>query len=127
MPRRFTVTAALPYSNGLLHVGHIAGCYLPADIFVRYLRSQGDEVAFICGSDDYGVPVALTARKEGKTPREVADFYRARQKNDFDGLGIEFDIYSGTSTTDIHTEVSQHIFLAARQHGFLDKDSSEQL
>ncbi len=125
--RRFTVTAALPYSNGLLHVGHIAGCYLPADIFVRYLRSRGDEVAFICGSDDYGVPVLLTARKEGKRPKDVADFYRAEQKKDYDGLGIEFDIYSGTNSTEIHTELSQHFFLKCLENGYLERKSSEQL
>ena len=121
------VTAALPYSNGLLHVGHIAGCYLPADIFVRYLRSCGDEVAFICGSDDYGVPVLLTARKEGKSPKEVADFYRAEQKKDYDGLGIDFDIYSGTNATEIHTEFSQHFFLKCLENGCLERKTSEQL
>jgi len=125
--RRFTVTAALPYANGLLHVGHIAGCYLPADIFVRYLRSRGDEVAFICGSDDYGVPTALSARKEGKSPREVADSYRAEQKRDFDGLGVSFDIYSGTSTTDIHREVSQGFFRKLLEGGHLEKRATEQL
>ncbi len=125
--RRFTVTAALPYSNGLLHVGHLAGCYLPADIFVRYLRSHGDEVAFICGSDDYGVPVSLTARKEGKTPREVAAHYRAAQKADFDGMGISFSIYGGTSATDIHTRVSQHFFTELLKNGYLEKRSTRQL
>jgi methionyl-tRNA synthetase len=127
MARRFTVTAALPYANGLLHVGHIAGCYLPADIFVRYLRSRGDEVAFICGSDDYGVPTSLTARKEGRSPREVADHYRAEQKRDFDGLGVSFDIYSGTSATPIHTELSQHFFLRLLKGGHLEKQTTEQL
>ena len=125
--RRFTVTAALPYANGLLHVGHVAGCYLPADIFVRYLRARGDEVVFICGSDDYGVPTALVARKEGKPPRDVADHYRAEQKRDFDGLGISFDIYSGTSTTQIHTEVSQHFFRTLHGGGHLEKRVTEQL
>ena len=125
--RRFTVTAALPYSNGLLHVGHLAGCYLPADIFVRYLRSHGDEVIFVCGSDDYGVPVSLTARKEGRTPREVADFYRAEQKADFDGMGIAFSIYGGTSATDIHTRVSQHFFRKLLENGYLEKRSTQQL
>jgi len=125
--RRFTVTAALPYANGLLHVGHIAGCYLPADIFVRYLRSRGDEVVFICGSDDYGVPTALTARKEGRTPREVADHYRAEQRRDFEGLGVSFDIYSGTSTIETHTLLSQRFFMALRQRGCLEKQTTEQL
>ncbi len=128
MPRRrFTVTAALPYSNGLLHVGQIAGAYLPADIFVRYLRSRGDEVAFICGSDDYGVPVLLAARKEGKKPQEVTDYYRALQRQDYDGLGINFDIYSGTNTTDIHTEFSQQFFLKCLENGYLEKRTSRQL
>jgi methionyl-tRNA synthetase len=125
--RRYTVTAALPYSNGLLHVGHIAGCYLPADVFVRYLRSRGDKVAFICGSDDYGVPAALTARKEGKTPRQIADHYRAAQKRDFDGLGIAFDIYSGTSATEIHTRISQHFFRKLAENGCLEKRVTNQL
>ncbi len=127
MTTRHTVTAALPYSNGRLHVGHIAGCYLPADIYARYLRSIGEEVAFICGSDDYGVPVSLTAREEGREPAEVAAYYRAEQKNDFDGLGISLDIFSGTSATDIHTEVSQHFFLALLQNGYLEKRTSVQL
>ncbi len=127
MTRRFTVTAALPYSNGRLHVGHVAGCYLPADIYVRYLRSHGDEVAFICGSDDYGVPVSLTAREEGRSPRQVADHYRAQQKRDFDGLGIAFDVYSGTSATEIHTDVSQHFFRQMWEKGYLEKRSSRQL
>ena len=124
--RRFTVTAALPYSNGRLHVGHIAGCYLPADTYVRYLRSRGDDVIFICGSDDYGVPVALTARKEDKSPREVNDHYRALQKRDFDGLGVRFDIYSGT-TTPIHTRLAQEFFLKVLENGHLEKRSQKQL
>ncbi len=124
--RKFTVTAALPYSNGRLHVGHIAGCYLPADTFVRYLRSLGEEAAFICGSDDYGVPVALTARKEGKSPQEVSDHYRKIQKNDFEGLGIEFDIYSGTSQPP-HDDISQQFFLKALENGYLEKRSQKQL
>ena len=124
--RRFTVTAALPYSNGCLHVGHIAGCYLPADTYVRYLRSHGDEVAFICGSDDYGVPITLTARKENKTPREVNDYYRDLQKKDFDGLGVKFDIYSGT-TTPIHTRFTQEFFLKVLENGHLEKRAQKQL
>ncbi len=125
--RRFTVTAALPYSNGGLHVGQIAGAYLPADIFVRYLRSHGDEVVFICGSDDYGVPVSLTARKEGRSPREVADHYRAVQKKEFDGLGISMDIYGGTSATEMHTRMSQHFFTQLLENGYLEKRRSRQL
>ena len=125
--RRSTVTAALPYSNGRLHVGHIAGCYLPADTYVRYLRSRGEEVVFICGSDDYGVPVALTARKEGKSTREVNDYYRALQKKDYDGLGIKFDIYSGTAATPIHTRMAQHFFRKVIGNGYLEKRTQKQL
>ncbi len=124
--RRYTVTAALPYSNGRLHVGHIAGCYLPADIYVRYLRSAGEEAIFVCGSDDYGVPVALTAQEEDKTPREVNEEYRSLQKADFDGLGIDFDIYSGTNSP-THTEFSQDFFNRVRENGYLEKRTIEQL
>lgn len=125
--RRFTVTGALPYSNGRLHVGHIAGAYLPADIFVRYLRSHGDDVTFVCGSDDYGVPVALTARKEERSPEEVARYYRAEQKREFDGLGIQFDIYGGTSQVEAHTDISQRFFLKLLENGYLEKRGTEQL
>jgi len=125
--RRFTVTAALPYSNGLLHVGHIAGCYLPADIYVRYLRSRGEEVAFICGSDDYGVPVALRARKEGKSPFEVSQRYRRLQEEDFQRLGIEFNIYSGTCSTELHRRISQGFFLKILENGHLKKKTTRQL
>ena len=85
--RRFLVTAALPYSNGRLHVGHIAGAYLPADIYVRYLRSRGDEVRFICGSDDNGVAIEISARQENTTPAELSAKYNAQQNADFEGLG----------------------------------------
>jgi len=125
--RRFTVTAALPYSNGRLHVGHIAGCYLPADVYVRYLRSIGDEAVFICGSDDNGVPITLTARKEGKTPAEVNEHYRAAQKADYDGLGINFDIYSGTNACEHHAEMSQQFFLKVLENGYLEKRAQKQL
>jgi len=125
--RRFTVTAALPYSNGRLHVGHIAGCYLPADIYVRYLRSRGDEVAFICGSDDNGVPITLTARKEGKSPAEVNRFYREAQRAEYDGLGIRFDIYSGTNASPHHVRLSQELFLKVLENGYLQKRVQQQL
>ena len=96
MGRRFLVTAALPYSNGRLHVGHIAGAYLPADTYVRYLRARGDDVRFICGSDDNGVASLISARKEGQPSRSSPPIYNARQAADFAGLGIQFDIYGGT-------------------------------
>jgi methionyl-tRNA synthetase len=94
--RRFLVTAALPYSNGRLHVGHIAGAYLPADIYVRYLRSRDEDVRFICGSDDNGVAIEISASKEKTTPAELSARYNKQQAADFEGLGIHFDIYGGT-------------------------------
>ncbi len=128
--RRFLVTAALPYSNGRLHVGHVAGAYLPADIFVRYLRSRGDDVRFICGSDDNGVAIEISAAKEGTTPAELSGKYNARQKIDFDGLGIEFDIYGGTHQPDFvdyHNRLCQEFFKANFDNGHFVKKTSEQL
>ena len=94
--RRFLVTSGLPYSNGPLHVGHVAGAYLPADTYVRYLRARGEEVLFICGSDDNGVASLISARKEGRPVEELTADYNARQAADFEALGIHFDIYGGT-------------------------------
>jgi len=128
--RRFLVTAALPYSNGRLHVGHIAGAYLPADIYVRYLRQRGDDVRFICGSDDNGVAIAITAAKENSTPQEVCTRYNARQKADFDGLGIRFDIYGGThqgDCVDLHNRISQGFFLEIHRKGYFTKKTTRQL
>jgi len=130
MSRKFLVTGALPYSNGLLHVGHIAGAYLPADIYVRYLRARGDEVRFICGSDDHGVAIPITAMKEGKTPQEVCSYYNAKQKRDFEGLGIHFDIYGGTHApdcADLHARISQHMFRKAYENGYFVKKTTKQL
>ncbi|MBI4616240.1 MAG: methionine--tRNA ligase [Planctomycetes bacterium] len=126
MPRRFLVTAALPYANGKLHVGHVAGAYLPADIFVRYLRSRGDEVAFICGSDDHGVPIQLSAEREGVSPPEVVDRYHASQERDFRGLGIEFDIY-GKTMSPRHIATSQAFFQRVYDNGYLKKRNTSQL
>jgi methionyl-tRNA synthetase len=124
--RKVLVTAGLPYSNGRLHVGHLGGAYIPSDIYVRYLRMTGAEVRFICGSDDYGVAIMLTADKEGKTPREVADFYRSKQIEDFSGMGISFDHYSGTSANPFHAQTSQDFFLAVHRKGFFEKQTSRQ-
>lgn len=130
MTKRYMVTGALPYANGPLHVGHIAGAYLPADIFVRYHRAKGHDVLFVCGSDDNGVPITLTAQKENKTPAEVAAFYNAEQKRAFDGLGIRFDIYGGTHSpqdAETHTRFSQHFFRKALDNGYLTKRTTKQL
>lgn len=130
MPRKFMITGALPYSNGRLHVGHIAGAYLPADIYVRYLRANGDEVRFVCGSDDHGVAIPITAAKEGRTPQEVSSTYNAKQKTDFDGLGIQFDIYGGTHQpgfAELHAKFSQHFFKQVHDNGYFTKKTTRQL
>ena len=90
---RYTVTSALPYANGPLHIGHIAGCYLPADIYVRTLRLMGKEVAFICGSDEHGAAITIRAQKEGVTPHDIIDKYHDINKQAFKDFGIDFDIY----------------------------------
>ncbi|GMU20134.1 MAG: methionine--tRNA ligase [Phycisphaerae bacterium] len=128
--RRFLVTSALPYSNGRLHVGHVAGAYLPADTYVRYLRARGEEVRFICGSDDNGVAALIAARKEGKTVEELTAYYNARQAADFKGLGIEFDVYGGTHQpgfVDLHNRISQDFFKAIHEKGYFVKRKTDQL
>lgn len=130
MARKFMITGALPYSNGRLHVGHVAGAYLPADIYVRYLRARGEDVRFVCGSDDHGVAIPITAAKEGKTPQEVSSFYNGRQKADFDGLGITFDIYGGTHQPGFaegHAAFSQHFFKKVFDNGYFTKKTTKQL
>ncbi|MCA9727853.1 MAG: class I tRNA ligase family protein, partial [Candidatus Eisenbacteria bacterium] len=128
--RRFLVTSGLPYSNGRLHVGHLAGAYLPADIFVRYLRSRGDEVRFVCGSDDNGVASLVSARKEGRPVAELVADYRESQMRDFQRMGIGFDIYGGTHAPDFvatHNRISQEFFRTIHDHGYFVKRSQKQL
>ncbi len=124
-PKRYTVTAALPYANGPLHVGHIAGAYLPADIYVRYLRMNGDDVAFICGSDEHGAAITIRAKLEGITPKEIIDKYHERNKTSFAGLGIDFDIYHRTSSA-LHHETAQAFFLDLYNKGVFEEQESEQ-
>ncbi len=124
-PQKYTVTAALIYANGPIHIGHLAGCYIPADIYVRYLRSTGADVAFISGTDEHGVPITVKARKEGKTPQQVVDFYYEQIKNSFADFGISFDIYSRTSNQ-THHKVSQEIFTTMFEKGYFDEETSEQ-
>lgn len=124
--RRVLVTAALPYSNGRPHVGHLAGCYISSDTYVRYLRMTGADVRFICGSDDYGVAIVLSAQKEGKTPAEVAEYYNRKQADAFARMGIKFDIYSSTSRCPHHTKTSQEFFLNVHEKGYFEKQESEQ-
>ncbi|GAA4445920.1 methionine--tRNA ligase [Nibrella saemangeumensis] len=124
-PQRYTVTAALIYANGPIHIGHLAGCYLPADIYVRYLRSTGKDVAFISGTDEHGVPITIKAKKDGVTPQEVVDKYYVQIKKAFEEFGISFDIYSRTSNS-IHHETSQGIFLKLYNDGNFVEEVSEQ-
>lgn len=123
--KRFTVTAALPYANGPVHIGHLAGAYLPADIYVRWLRSQGKDVAFICGSDEHGVPITIKARKEGITPQEVVDRYHNLIKQSFADFGISFDIYSRTSNP-IHHQTSSDFFKHLYEKGVFTEEETEQ-
>ncbi|MBR0240050.1 MAG: methionine--tRNA ligase [Bacteroidales bacterium] len=107
--KRTLVTCALPYANGPVHIGHLAGVYVPADIYVRYLRMKGDDVLFICGSDEHGVPITIKARKEGVTPQDIVDRYHSIIKKSFTGLGINFDIYSRTSSA-VHSKNASEFF-----------------
>jgi methionyl-tRNA synthetase len=108
-PKRITITAALPYTNGPVHIGHLAGVYVPADIYARYLRGKGKDVAFVCGSDEHGVPITITAKKEGVSPQDVVDKYNGIIKKSFQDFGITFDNYSRTSAA-IHHETASEFF-----------------
>lgn len=124
-PKRYTVTAALIYANGPIHIGHLAGCYLPADIYVRYLRLKGKDVAFISGTDEHGVPITIKAKKEGTTPQAVVDKYYGIIKDSFEQFGISFDIYSRTSSP-VHHKTSQDFFTTLNDKGFFDEVVTEQ-
>lgn len=124
-PERYTVTSALPYANGPLHIGHLAGAYLPADIYVRFLRSKGKEVLFICGSDEHGAAITLRAKKEGISPREIVDKYHALLDKSFSDLGISFDVYHRTSSEE-HYAFASDFFLKLLDKKTLEEISSEQ-
>ena len=126
MPKRYTITAALPYTNGPIHIGHLAGVYIPADIYTRYLRGQGKDVAFICGSDEHGVAISLKAKKEGKTPQEIIDTYDQIIRDSFRKFGITFDNYSRTSRK-IHHETAQEFFKQLYEKKILEEINSDQL
>lgn len=122
---RYTVTSALPYANGPLHIGHIAGCYLPADIYVRSLRQRGKDVAFICGSDEHGAAITIKAKKEGITPQDVIDKYHTINKDAFEKFGISFDMYHRTSSP-IHHETAQDFFKVLDEKGNFTIEEREQ-
>jgi len=124
-PKRYLVTAALPYANGPLHIGHIAGCYLPSDIYVRYQRAQKRDIKFICASDEHGVPITIRAMKEGVSPQQIVDKYHALMKEAFTKLGISFDIYSRTSSK-VHHETSATFFKKLYDDGLFEEKETEQ-
>ena len=126
MSKRYTITAALPYTNGPIHIGHLAGVYVPADIYARYLRNRGKDVAFICGSDEHGVAIALKAKMENKTPQQIIDYYDELIRNSFNSFGISFDNYSRTSRK-IHYDTSQEIFKDLNKKNIFQEIESEQL
>ena len=123
--KRTTVTAALPYANGGVHIGHLAGVYVPADIYVRYLRLKNQEVIFIGGSDEHGVPITIRAKKEGITPQDVVDRYHSMIKKSFEEFGISFDIYSRT-TSKTHEQLASDFFKKLLKEGKLQEQESEQ-
>ena len=123
--KRTTVTSALPYANGGVHIGHLAGVYVPADIYVRYLRLKGEEVMFIGGSDEHGVPVTMRARKEGITPQDVVDRYHKMIKDSFEQFGISFDVYSRT-TSKTHHQFASDFFRKLYEEGKLVEETSMQ-
>jgi methionyl-tRNA synthetase len=126
MSKRFTLTAALPYTNGPIHIGHLAGVYVPADIYARYLRLQGHDVAFICGSDEHGVPITIKAKKEGISPQDVVDRYHKIIENSFKEFGISFDNYSRTSSK-IHHETASDFFNTLHDKGAFLEETTDQL
>jgi methionyl-tRNA synthetase len=124
-PKRYLVTAALPYANGPVHIGHLAGCYLPADIYVRYLKARGKDVVFICGSDEHGVPITIKAKKEGITPQQVVDKYNAMMRDSFKEFGIDFSYYGRTSSP-THHNTAQEFFRTLYDKGVFKEEVTKQ-
>ena len=123
--KRYTVTSALPYANGPLHIGHIAGAYLPADIYVRYRKSKQDDVLFVCGSDEHGAAITLRAKKEGLSPQEIVDTYHQLNKQSFANFGINFDIYHRTSDP-LHHQTAKEFFEILHKKGVFTESVSQQ-
>ena len=122
---KILVTSALPYANGNIHLGHLSGAYLPADIYVRYKRLKGDDIIYVCGSDEHGVPITITADKEKVTPKIIIDRYHEANKAAFEKFGMSFDIYSRTSLP-VHHETSQEFFKKYYDQGLLVEKKSLQ-
>ncbi|MCC8359734.1 methionine--tRNA ligase [Salinimicrobium sediminilitoris] len=126
LPKRYTITAALPYTNGPIHIGHLAGVYVPADIYARFMRMQGREVAFVCGSDEHGVPITIKAKKEGVSPQDVVDKYHKIIKTSFQDFGISFDNYSRTSA-EVHHKTASEFFKKLYDAGKFTEETTQQL
>jgi len=125
-PKRYTITSALPYTNGPIHIGHLAGVYVPADIYSRYLRITGNDVAFICGSDEHGFAIPMKAKKEGVSPQDIIDKYHGIIKQSFKDFGISFDNYSRTSAQ-IHHDTASDFFKKLYGQGDFIEEVTEQL
>ncbi|WP_324720403.1 methionine--tRNA ligase [Salinimicrobium sp. HB62] len=125
-PKRYTITAALPYTNGPIHIGHLAGVYVPSDIYARFQRMQGKDVAFVCGSDEHGVPITIKAKKEGVSPQDVVDKYHKIIKKSFEDFGISFDNYSRTSAK-IHHKTASEFFRKLYEEGKFTEETTQQL
>jgi len=125
-PARYTITAALPYTNGPIHIGHLAGVYVPADIYARYQRGRKEDVLFVCGSDEHGVAISMKAKKEGVSPREIIDKYDGIISKSFSDFGISFDNYSRTSK-EIHHKTASNFFKKLYDAGEFDVEVSDQL
>ncbi|MBE7178472.1 MAG: class I tRNA ligase family protein, partial [Mucilaginibacter polytrichastri] len=123
--KRYTITAALPYANGPKHIGHLAGAYIPADLYARYLRLKKRDVVFVCGSDEHGTAIPNQATKEHTTPQAIIDKYHAQNKLSFEKMGISFDIYHRTSEP-IHHETAQDFFRDLNAKGVFTEETSEQ-
>ena len=123
---RYTITAALPYTNGPIHIGHLAGVYVPADIYARYLRMKGEDVFFVCGSDEHGVAISIQAKREGKSPKELIDYYHNIIKSSFYDFGISFDHYGRTSDP-IHHKTASNFFKKLHDNDDFVEETTEQL
>ena len=126
MAKRHLITCALPYANGPVHIGHIAGCFLPSDIYNRYLRMQGKDVLFVCGTDEHGVPITLKAKNEGKTPQQVVDDNHTIIAQALKDFGINFDTFSRTTNV-LHTETAQDFFKNLYDKGVFIEETTEQM
>ena len=123
--KRYLVTSALPYANGPVHIGHLAGVYIPSHIYVRYLRKRGRDVIWVCGSDEHGVPITIKARREGVSPQAIVDKYHKIIKDSFAGLGISFDIYSRT-TSPVHERTASDFFRKLYDKGEFTEETTMQ-